>query len=1428
MEMVAAERNHLDTAKLVNYIAQAKKPLKTELCGILKWAYELSPKSERQYPACVAVLKWMDRLKIKPEYRVQFEIVTGWIDKVLDAIRKRAGAQVHAETIVRTHKDIYCLLMPVASIRAPIQADRKYETVPEHVRAVVNSCDTGEKMFSFALLELVANTVRDKIREHIDVFIKKPITEESLNESTFAFAAEVELLPNVRLLLLKRNILLDYGGSAVLPKPAGTIHQEVKARFVAAWKSVARAQGKIVKLWGEEHIGVEGCGNVDVNMCGPCNAGREEWNMVVGEKEPASAGAVMNLSEEVYTKMIGFDPEWGTDICILDSSAGQGSEARVCQAMKTHFASAEQATAPQNVIHALPAMCGTDCYQLASRAAHAKHSMGKIVDEEAPQLDTFKDDPLVSDIIDNSLQYFAREEQQEGGTATKLDVAPLKTYQYFLDDSVKQDALALVKAVEASSEQIAIKKAGPRKAAAKKKADKAMEEAMAMFTGGKALADCVRPVPATVALAPGRRCARHPDAVSTSFRSEPTQMQPSGGRQYLGQESDHSSGDIVVLDGKGQEVRVPAGQKKEFAVLPDAGGCLLWRPISLPPNSPAVAKQKPLPQGTNYVEVHNEYGETITFSCYTTAAHGISQATPRLGSAAGSVSAPPRPGAGAAAFQDPSATLAAVHGYLQQETPMRNACLAGGAAVVVYSFIQVISIYSILESKMRYVVSCYLLLFGMVTCLTELDVSSHSSMAERTKVWVHTWASGLEKIWGRGFFYLFQGSLMMATPESPGVGSLIGAYMCVLGVLCLQKWCRSDEFRPHLQEDYIHLPADPRMGMMGGDVRRGGPSQKARKYPGLLRASGSLLGTLGCLCDCSELSALSMGTFAAITHMGSERAAYPTLHPALGRMAARCGHARCSVTHCVAAFAWQSTAARIMLRCCSGELVRLRGTSAGRGQEVVRRDCDDLAQALVGEVTKVHWLKLLLILMPGLLPGSLKQRVENALRQLVLDSMGGGQSLGEGALVAVAVLTLVLLDPGEKLLVAPLDGGPLTHAPSCLAADGGEGTLGAERPHTRQRERDMKLKRYPHFLWPHCHVSKLAYAPSFAIDAPWKVKADVQTYKTGPVGAAATMAWRGMEGRLFAAWNGERGGFARIIGGVAISRHVQKIGQAPRHAGAAAASAGGAQPAAPDARRRLLDQDWEVWNLIRWDIIPNWPSRRYDLIHSNCIHFAEEMVELLGVDAVPAWVKGLHENAAALLRVPWPLSLMYGSGESGAGAGGGDGLPEGAAGSAGGGEARTSLRRAFSAASKVPEDARGAGSRRAPRGGPRSVAPRPASPTAATRTPTASPASTRTSPSSLRGRAGLARPAPACPLRLGVSGSPAQEPQGSLGHRPDCMASAYRCKSWTHRSAAGRTGAGRAAPPSLGAHRPPGAGLALGLLGPGLAPGLLCLLCHYR
>lgn len=68
-------------------------------------------------------------------------------------------------------------------------------------------------------------------------------------------------------------------------------------------------------------------------------------------------------------------------------------------------------------------------------------------------------------------------------------------------------------------------------------------------------------------------------------------------------------------------------------------------------------------------------------------------------------------------------------------------------------------------------------------------------------------------------------------------------------------------------------------------------------------------------------------------------------------------------------------------------------------------------------------------------------------------------------------------------------------------------------------------------------------------------------------------------------------------------------------------------------------KDYEVMRMMR-SVAPNWPSSRYDLIHCNCIHFADKLLMLLGVQAVPAWVKGLHETGAAIFRVPWPLSWL--------------------------------------------------------------------------------------------------------------------------------------------------------------------------------------------
>lgn len=70
----------------------------------------------------------------------------------------------------------------------------------------------------------------------------------------------------------------------------------------------------------------------------------------------------------------------------------------------------------------------------------------------------------------------------------------------------------------------------------------------------------------------------------------------------------------------------------------------------------------------------------------------------------------------------------------------------------------------------------------------------------------------------------------------------------------------------------------------------------------------------------------------------------------------------------------------------------------------------------------------------------------------------------------------------------------------------------------------------------------------------------------------------------------------------------------------------------------------EVWRLIVDQIAPEWPSRRYDIVHSNCISFCDELLRALGAEPVPTWVRGLQDAGAALLRAPQALgSLLQGS-----------------------------------------------------------------------------------------------------------------------------------------------------------------------------------------
>uniref|UniRef100_A0A7S2DLG9 Uncharacterized protein n=1 Tax=Alexandrium andersonii TaxID=327968 RepID=A0A7S2DLG9_9DINO len=146
-----------------------------------------------------------------------------------------------------------------------------------------------------------------------------------------------------------------------------------------------------------------------------------------------------------------------------------------------------------------------------------------------------------------------------------------------------------------------------------------------------------------------------------------------------------------------------------------------------------------------------------------------------------------------------------------EETPtlLKIMCFTGGVAIVVNGILGVLDVFGVFDNMVHYVVNAYLVFFGFVTCLTELDEEwagpqVHGWLHQRQK-WMHEWALGLTMLWGRGLFYIFQGTLCVVSSSLFSLGLIIGVYMMVTGFLCLNQ---------HFRDRHKH--GEPGRGLLPG------------------------------------------------------------------------------------------------------------------------------------------------------------------------------------------------------------------------------------------------------------------------------------------------------------------------------------------------------------------------------------------------------------------------------------------------------------------------------------------------------------------------------------------------------------------------------------------------------------------------------------
>ncbi|CAE7941276.1 Abcb10 [Symbiodinium necroappetens] len=133
-------------------------------------------------------------------------------------------------------------------------------------------------------------------------------------------------------------------------------------------------------------------------------------------------------------------------------------------------------------------------------------------------------------------------------------------------------------------------------------------------------------------------------------------------------------------------------------------------------------------------------------------------------------------------------------------------CFVGGAAIVLNGIFSVVDVFNVLSEPVYYVVNAYMVFFGAVTCITEARPTFAAQLhdtVQGVQRWMHEWAKGLTLLWGRGLFYIFQGAFCLLSSGLLSLGLIIGAYMLVIGLLCLKVG-----YRRHVQStsaDYIRI-----------------------------------------------------------------------------------------------------------------------------------------------------------------------------------------------------------------------------------------------------------------------------------------------------------------------------------------------------------------------------------------------------------------------------------------------------------------------------------------------------------------------------------------------------------------------------------------------------------------------------------------------
>jgi hypothetical protein len=500
-----------DHTLMQGFVNTCPKPNVTEWVGILTWAMQLKLKHDVQFCMILDCIRCMSRHKFNTEHPLVFALVKSWVSDVLVLAYSSQKPRIKPSAFLAGNEKLWPLVLQKALVEEIIGMSK---TALEHnsdkVVTILAQSSLGMALFGPCFRELASTIYEDALELELDKLLPvgKPIDESAVIEAKLAlqnFGEEHLVLPHVQAC----RVASYYYRGRKLKRRINSHAEDAALRVSFRWKTHAVEAKALLEFWIEPVLDFRALPKSIMKVCPQlCKSAMEARNAT---KEKADFQGELTgtvLKSLVATKsyqLLQVDPEYGVELAIISSVAGESSTSRLIELAKNCLPSATQHITPEQCIISLTKISCTNGFRLANSngQSHVKYIMkliGNLVSDTKPNFSSVGKDELLMDIVaqfkyflafehpggsahqgttargDDALECMlaAAEAKKTAGPLVRGDIIKLETFDWLLKDPQVKRLDILLKSMDAKAVNKAIKRKNDVD-------DAATSEALAMF-----------------------------------------------------------------------------------------------------------------------------------------------------------------------------------------------------------------------------------------------------------------------------------------------------------------------------------------------------------------------------------------------------------------------------------------------------------------------------------------------------------------------------------------------------------------------------------------------------------------------------------------------------------------------------------------------------------------------------------------------------------------------------------------------------------------------------------------------------------------------------------------------------------------------------------------------------------------------------------